>query len=529
MALYVAMLLVGMVVLHFGEWLAPLLAVSRRARADRNGGVDGAGRRIANRPSGSPAHRQRGVGAGRILLKVGNRDVYGQDFRWFDLADVRERSQPSDAVVVERREYGDFHGTLREVRVGDRVVGSGPQAWTRCTLNVAAPRAHSGATRSTTITTHPAAAGAPRSAAGKPPPPARQRSGGPGADRGAGGQAQPRPHPGAAPAPLDAQRDALDADLASRVAVFATADGQDKEVRLDAIVRAYHPNSMNVVQRVGHYAARPAGVHLRSAARIQHRGRHLPGDLRHRPDGSLDDAGRRAARESSRRCTCTNTPSRVRCCASWRLAVSNLAGVPSIVFGMFGLAFFVYGVGSVIDRTFFSQALPNPTFGTGGILWAALTLALLTLPAGHRRDRGRLGGRAARQPRRRSGRRRHPMADSLARRAAECISRILTGVILAVSRGAGEVAPLMITGVVKLAPALALDGSFPFIAPRAQVHAPGFPHLRCVHAIAERGGRQPMVYTTTLLLLLLVVALNATAIVVRNRCGAAMREPRCEP
>src|SRR4029079_12601366 len=63
-----------------------------------------------------------------------------------------------------------------------------------------------------------------------------------------------------------------------------------------------------------------------------------------------------------------------------RVAVNNLAGVPSIVFGVFGLGFFVYIIGGSIDRLFYAESLPTPTFGTGGILWAALTLALLTVP-----------------------------------------------------------------------------------------------------------------------------------------------------
>jgi phosphate transport system permease protein len=63
-----------------------------------------------------------------------------------------------------------------------------------------------------------------------------------------------------------------------------------------------------------------------------------------------------------------------------RIAINNLAGVPSIVYGVFGLGFFCYGIGAGIDRAFFASELPSPTFGTGGVLWAALTLALLTLP-----------------------------------------------------------------------------------------------------------------------------------------------------
>ena len=90
-------------------------------------------------------------------------------------------------------------------------------------------------------------------------------------------------------------------------------------------------------------------------------------------------AGRRRS-ACSPRSTCASTRSRGRSCSAVRIAVNNLAGVPSIVFGVFGLGFFVYIVGGTIDRLFFAEALPTPTFGTGGILWASLTLALLTVP-----------------------------------------------------------------------------------------------------------------------------------------------------
>ena len=63
-----------------------------------------------------------------------------------------------------------------------------------------------------------------------------------------------------------------------------------------------------------------------------------------------------------------------------RISVNNLAGVPSIVYGVFGLGFFAYVLGGSIDQLLFPERLPNPTFGTGGLLWASLTLALLTVP-----------------------------------------------------------------------------------------------------------------------------------------------------
>ena len=145
-----------------------------------------------------------------------------------------------------------------------------------------------------------------------------------------------------------------------------------------------------------------------------------------------------------------------------RIAVNNLAGVPSIVFGVFGLGFFVYAVGGTIDTLFYSASLPTPTFGTGGILWASLTLALMTVPVvivateeglsavPMEYREGSLGLGATK-------------IETLLRVVLPCaMPGILTGLILAISRATGEVAPLMLTGVVKLAPSLPLDSYFPF-------------------------------------------------------------------
>ncbi len=146
-----------------------------------------------------------------------------------------------------------------------------------------------------------------------------------------------------------------------------------------------------------------------------------------------------------------------------RIGVRNLAGVPSIVYGVFGLGVFVYGIGGSIDSWFFEGALPSPTFGTGGLLWASLTLALLTLPVVIVATEEGL----ARIPdAQREG------AVALGATRLEMLTRVvlpmatpamLTGVILAVARAAGEVAPLMLVGVAKLAPQMPVDGEFPYL------------------------------------------------------------------
>jgi len=202
---------------------------------------------------------------------------------------------------------------------------------------------------------------------------------------------------------------------------------------------------------------------------------------------------------------------------SVRIAVNNLAGVPSIVFGVFGLGFFVYLMGGTIDRLFFSQYLPTPTFGTGGILWAALTLALMTVPVVIVATEESLAAvpRGVRE-------------GSLACGASkwQTILRvvlpasapgILTGLILAMARGAGEVAPLMLVGVVKLAPSLPLDGMVPFLHLDQKFMHLGFHIYDLGFQSPDSEAAKPMVFATTFFLILLVVLLNLSAIVIRER------------
>lgn len=200
-----------------------------------------------------------------------------------------------------------------------------------------------------------------------------------------------------------------------------------------------------------------------------------------------------------------------------RIAVNNLAGVPSIVFGVFGLGFFVYTIGGTIDQVFYPERLPNPTYGTGGILWASLTLALLTVPVVIVATEEALAAVPM-------GMREGSIACGASK--FQTIWRIvlpsaapgvMTGAILAMARGAGEVAPLMITGVVKLAPTLPLDGEFPFLHLDRRFMHLGFHIYDVGFQSPNVEAAKPMVYATALLLIVVVVLLNLTAIVVRNR------------
>jgi phosphate transport system permease protein len=200
-----------------------------------------------------------------------------------------------------------------------------------------------------------------------------------------------------------------------------------------------------------------------------------------------------------------------------RIAVNNLAGVPSIVFGVFGLGFFVYMMGGTIDRVFFSDVLPTPTFGTGGIMWAALTLALMTVPVVIVATEEALAAvpRGTREGSLACGASKWQTIQRVVLPASA--PGILTGLILAMARGAGEVAPLMLVGVVKLAPSLPLDTVYPFIHLDQKFMHLGFHIYDLGFQSPDSEAAKPMVFATTFFLILLVVVLNLGAIVIRDR------------
>lgn len=201
-----------------------------------------------------------------------------------------------------------------------------------------------------------------------------------------------------------------------------------------------------------------------------------------------------------------------------RIAVNNLAGVPSIVFGVFGLGFFCYIFGTSIDQLFFSERLPNPTYGKGGILWASLTLALLTLPVVIVATEEALAAvpNSMREGSYACGATKWQTIRRIVLPRAQ--PGIMTGAILAIARGAGEVAPLMLVGAVKLAPKLPIEFSnFPYVFPERSFMHLGF-HIFDVGFQSQNSeAAKPMVYTTTLLLIGIVVTLNLMAVWIRAR------------
>jgi phosphate transport system permease protein len=200
-----------------------------------------------------------------------------------------------------------------------------------------------------------------------------------------------------------------------------------------------------------------------------------------------------------------------------RIAINNLAGVPSIVFGVFGLGFFCYIVGASIDELLFAAKLPTPTFGKGGLLWASLTLALLTLPVVIVPTEEALAAvpRSMREGSYACGATQWQTIRRIV--LPRAMPGIMTGAILALARGAGEVAPLMLVGAVKLAPELPLDASAPFLHPERSFMHLGFHIYDLGFQSQNSEAAKPMVYTTTLLLIAIVVALNLLAIWIRAR------------
>ena len=468
-------------------------------------------REVIPRP-GEPTHRDH-----RIQLKVGNRDVAGVDFRWIDESEIVARAHPDDAVYIERREYGPFIGYPEALlRDGETVVEGREATWRALQPLVEQAEADRAAIRR--LERHEV--GAINHRIEQVRLELRRRQLESGADGAAAAEVRA----------LAARTEALEAEYAqleerlaeryteaSRTSVrLATAAGDEQELATLEIFRAYRANQLSTAGRARVYASRLWEFLSADPRESNTEGGIFPAifgtvmmvilmSIMAVPLGVLAAL---YLREYARQGWLVRTV---------RIAVNNLAGVPSIVFGLFGLGFFVYFVGGTIDQLFYPEQLPTPTYGSGGILWASLTLGLLTIPVVIVASEEALAAvpRSMREASLATGATKFQTIMRVVLPAAA--PGVLTGLILAMARGAGEVAPLMITGVVKLAPDLPLDGYFPYLHLERKFMHLGFHIYDVGFQSPNVEAAKPMVYATTILLLLIVVLLNLTAIIVRNR------------
>ncbi|HUG54167.1 MAG TPA: phosphate ABC transporter permease PstA [Vicinamibacteria bacterium] len=461
-------------------------------------------------PAGEELHR--------VQLKVGNRDLLGFDFRWIDEAQITAVERPPDVVYVERREYGPLLGTpVRLADAGQVVAQGSEETWTAVQPYLEKAEEDRKALRE--IERDQIGAINHRieqarlevrkleleAARGEVSDLAERRAE---LERGVAAlQDQFRVRQQALQRLLET--------TSRSILTVAIAGGQEKEVRTLDVFRAFRPNRLTTWGRVEVYASRLWEFISGDPRESNTEGGIFPAifgtvmmvmimSVAAVPFGVLAAL---YLREYARQGALVRIV---------RIAVNNLAGVPSIVFGVFGLGFFVYVVGGSLDRLFYPESLPTPTFGTGGILWASLTLALLTVPVVIVASEEALAAvpRSMREASLATGATKWQTIQRVVLPAAA--PGILTGLILAMARGAGEVAPLMITGVVKLAPDLPLDGYFPFLHLDRKFMHLGFHIYDVGFQSPNVEAAKPMVYMTTILLLVVVVVLNLTAIIVRN-------------
>lgn len=449
----------------------------------------------------------------RYSLKVGNRDLYGADFRWLLADHLSDVKKPDDLVVLQRYEWGNFYGRLQEVKQDGVVVVNADKAWP--VLQERLQRSQALQARLTALEKNDVARLNHELEQYRLEEKRLALSGALTADAQAGIDAR-RQATQQEYAELNQGLAAINQALARDTAVLVSVDGRELHIPLAKIVSAQRPNAMSVFAKLSAYMANLWD--------------YLSGD----PRESNTEGGVFPAIFGTvmmvLMMTVVVTPLGVIAAIYLReyagqgfltqlvrIAVNNLAGVPSIVYGVFGLGFFVYFLGGNIDRLFYPESAPAPVFGTPGLLWAALTLALLTLPVVIVATEEGL----ARIPR-------SLKEGSLALGAtkAETLWRvilpmatpsIMTGVILAIARAAGEVAPLMLVGVVKLAPTLAVDMSAPFLHLERKFMHLGFHIYDVGFQSPNVEAARPLVYATAFLLVLVVAALNLSAVALRNR------------
>lgn len=451
--------------------------------------------------------------AERVLVKVGNRDLLGSDFRWVPEPAMGEVDYPPDIVVIEREEWGNLYGRLQSIKQDGERVSPGQQTVFEALQDrierkqeLSVERRHIQKDLIGGINYQIEQLRLKK----------RRLE--------LDNVTDKRPY-----LAIEEQRTALQSEYAEYnvrltnvneaidrdSAVVITSDGREIEVPLAKMVRAYRPNSMGIFSKAVFYIDKFREFIFDDPREANTEGGIFPAifgtvlmvvimSIFVTPFGVVAAV---YLREYAHQGLLVRMI---------RIAVNNLAGVPSVVYGVFGLGFFVYFIGGRIDTWFYPEALPAPTFGTPGLIWSSLTLAILTVPVvivATEEGLSRIP-RAIREGSLALG---ATQAETLWRTVLPMAApAMITGLILAVARAAGEVAPLMMVGVVKLAPSLPLDGNFPYLHLERKFMHLGFHIYDVGFQSPNVEAARPLVYATALLLVLVIIVLNLAAIRIRD-------------
>ena len=454
----------------------------------------------------------------RRLVRTGNFEISGEHFHWVADHQVASEDLPAEAVVFERLTWGRFYGIPEAYLEDGKAVAEGPvAAWAAFESRHGAVRDRWEERRS--LETHDIGRVNRTLEAARLDVLRAEIAHGPDSTERSDAEAEfarVQAEVSRETKVLEASIQGLRAENARQALRVRTADGREKVLAVEDVVRAYRPNALSAAARTGVYLSR-WGEFLADG-----------------PREANSEGGVWPAIFGTVVMTLVMTIAVVPCgvlaalylreyakagalVSAVRIAVNNLAGVPSIVFGVFGLGFFCYIVGGGIDHLFFEEKGNSPTYGKGGVFWSSLTLALLTLPVvivateealaavpGSMREGSYACGASKWQTIRRIV-------------LPRAMPGIMTGMILAMARGAGEVAPLMLVGAVKLAPDLPMDGVAPFIHPERSFMHLGFHVYDLGFQSQNSEAAKPMVFTTTLLLIGVITFLNLAAVWIRTR------------
>lgn len=456
--------------------------------------------------------------AHRELVRTGNFDLTNSHFHWVDDFNIQTQTQPAWATVIERNAWGRFYGMPKAFILDGKTIADTPEAtWAEYLKYHDQIRARWHERRS--LEKHDIGHESRKLDNARLKVKSAKLEHGEDSQQYRQAQANydaVEAQVNVAYGKIRDKINALNAENDKYQLLMVTAQGREKQLGLAEIIRAYPANQLGVGGKISVYLSRWWEFLVDEPREANSEGGVFPAifgtvamtlimSLMVVPFGVLASLYLREYAKAGPMISAV------------RIAINNLAGVPSIVFGVFGLGFFCYVLGGSIDDLFFRANQPNPTFGSGGLLWAALTLALLTLPVvivsteealaavpGSMRE-GSYGCGASKW---------QTIRRIVLPRA---MPGVMTGAILAMARGAGEVAPLMLVGAVKLAPELPIDGVYPFIhAQRSFMHL-GFHVYDLGFQSQNAEAAKPMVFTTTLLLIVIVAFLNLFAIWLRAR------------